>query len=156
MRAVIAALKKLFSMTARVSARTSRSLARGNITKYAKNAVRKLNINYKGIRIVYDDLSASDKETVEDFIEFSIRFAEQYANHHDPNVDYRIHHTEIEDVLESHATEILQAAGRAAMAQANAHHYDSIFGKPDNDDAEMLKALALSAIHEFGDELASN
>ena|ERR1700733_2362659 len=155
MRAIFAALGKLFNIASRVPARAGRIALTRNTTKYAKNAVKQIKFNYKHIKFVYEELTESDKEIVDEVVAYAVQFVNQYIDHHDEYHQYRIQEHEIDDVLASHAKEILHAAESALYARARSHGYNSIFGKPDTDDAELLKDLALAVMHEVGHDLAN-
>ncbi|HVX63021.1 MAG TPA: hypothetical protein VHC19_20535 [Pirellulales bacterium] len=162
MRALAQTLSRLFKTASRVSARTGRGLLQHGTGKYAVNAVRNVNITVRGVRIVYHELNEFDKAVVDEVVEYATRFAYEYIDHHDENTRYRIAASSLDDVVMSHAREIMEAAEQALYSRLRSHGYDTVAGRPQRvaifQDEDVLKQLIMAVAQEIGghiDEVAS-
>lgn len=160
MGAILRALATLFRTGARISFRAARGLFQQGASRYAKNAVRALDITISGRRIAYHELSEFDQAVVDETVDYCIRFATEYVDHHDENTQYRVAHHELEDLLESHANEVMTAAKRALYSKLRSHGYDAAAASSRglavflNDD--LIKQLVLGVIAEISDDIENN
>jgi hypothetical protein len=152
MRAIAQLLSKLFKTASRISARAGKGLLQHGTGKYAVNAVRRLDITIRGVRIAYHQLEEADKATVDEIVEYTTRFAFEYIDHHDENTRYRIQAASLEQVVASHAKEIFEAAQRALYSRLRSHGYDLAAGKPQRiaifQDEDILKQAVMAVIQE--------
>lgn len=120
--------------------------------KYAVKAVQSLNITIRGVKIAYNELNEFDKAAVDEAVEFTVRFAFEYIDHHDEHTPYRINASSLDEVVMSHAEEIMQAAERALRSRLRSHGYDLVAGKPQRvaifQDEDVMKQVISAIIQE--------
>lgn len=154
MRAIAQGLFRLFKMASRISARTGQGLLQRGAGKYAVNAVRNLRITVRGVTVNYHDLAEADRAAVDEAVEYAVRFAAQYIDHHDQYTQYRIDENSLESVLMSHAEEIMEAAKGAFYSRIRSHSYDYANQKLGVfQDDPAIKQLVLAIIQEVAEHI---
>lgn len=157
---IIKTLTKLFNIAERVTLGTGKGLLRHGTGQYAARAVRSLELTLRGTRIAYSDLTAFDKAAVDEAVQYANRFAHEYMDHHDENTAYRIRANSLEEVVTSHAQEIVDAARNALYATMRSHGYDIAFGRAPRvaafQEEDLLKQMVLAVIMEVVSHLDEN
>ena len=98
-----------------------------------------------------------DKAVVDEVVEYTVRFAFEYIDHHDEHTEYRIQASSLDEVMMSHATEIKEAAERALYSRIRSHSYDAVAGRPQRvaifQEEDVLKQLVQAVIQEVCDHI---
>lgn len=145
MRIIVQALTKLFKAAPRLTVKTSRNLISHGTAQCGISALKKFSVTY-------NELNEADRAAFNEVVQYATRFASQYIQHHDENHEYRIQGHSLEEVLNSHATEIFNAAKGALNSRLRSHAYDYAVGKPQRTaifmQEDVLKQFVSAVIDE--------
>jgi hypothetical protein len=152
MQIIVQALTRLFRISSRLTVKTSRNLMTHGTAQCGINALRRFSVSY-------NELSEADRAVYNEVIQYTTRFAEQYIRHHDENHEYRMQGHSLEEVLQSHATEIFNAAKGALNSRVRSHAYDFAVGKPQRTAIfmreDVLKQFVSAVIEEVCEGIAN-
>jgi len=151
-------LKHSKSVVKRVPPNMVVSVVRQDASIFCRNVARQFRITVRGVEYSFEKLSKEDRVVVEELVDYATRLVQNYLENHEAYSDDRERGGDIEQILLSHASELLEAGKSAVVSQIGSHAYNDAFGKPDTSktvfsDENMLKTATITVINETLAEL---